>query len=119
MPRYVVLQHESPRGLHWDFMIELGTTLATWALPEPPDATHAMFAEALPDHRLAFWDYEGPISGGRGSVTRWDRGTHVLRRRTDTELLVTLAGNRLAGTAALERLPDDPNRWRFSFTAEQ
>ena len=119
MPRFVVLRHESPRGLHWDFMLEMGTALATWSLPEPPDATAAMLAEALPDHRLVYLDYEGPVSGGRGSVTRWDRGTYVLGRRSDTELVVTLDGAKLAGTAALEQLPDDPNRWRFSYTPHQ
>jgi hypothetical protein len=119
MPRYVVLQHESPRGLHWDFMLELSTALATWALPEPPDATRAMLAEALPDHRLDYLDYEGPISGGRGSVTRWDTGTYVLKRRSGAELVVTLEGERLAGTAAIERTPGDPTHWQFSFTADR
>lgn len=119
MPRFVVLRHESPRGQHWDFMLETGTSLATWALPEPPDAAVAMLVEALPDHRLAYLDYEGPISGGRGSVARWDRGTYVLQARSDTELVVTLDGAKLAGTATLERLPDEPNRWRFSYTRRQ
>lgn len=116
MPHFVVLRHESSRGLHWDFMLELGEALATWALPEPPDAAVAILAEALPDHRLAYLDYEGPISGGRGSVTRWDAGTYVLRGRSDAELVVTLDGAKLAGTATLKRSPDDPNRWRFSYT---
>jgi hypothetical protein len=119
MSRFVVLEHESPRGRHWDLMLETGPALATWALPEPPDAAETMIADALPDHRPAYLDYEGPISGGRGSVTRWDRGTYVLRRRTDTELVVTLDGARLAGNVALEQLPDDPNRWRFSYTPRQ
>jgi hypothetical protein len=116
MPRFVVLQHESPRGRHWDFMLETGAALATWALPEAPDAAGAMLVEALPDHRLAFLDYEGPISGQRGSVTRWDAGTYVFERRSDTELSVKLDGNRLVGTATLVQRPDDPNRWRFTFT---
>ncbi len=119
MPRFVVLRHESPRGLHWDFMLQTGTALATWALPEPPDAAETMLVEALPDHRLAFLDYEGRISGGRGSVTRWDGGTYVLRRKTDAELVVTLDGDKLAGTATLEQSPDQPDRWRFSYTRRQ
>ena len=49
--------------------------LKTWACREPPQAGVEIPCEALADHRLAYLDYEGPISGGRGSVTRWDRGT--------------------------------------------
>lgn len=117
MSRFVVLQHESPGpgGLHWDFMLETGPTLATWALPEPPDSTAAMTVEALPDHRLAYLDYEGPISAARGSVTCWDRGTYRLERQTDTELAVILAGEKLTGRATLTQLAGEPNRWRFSF----
>ena len=115
MSRFVVLRHESSRGLHWDFMLETGPVLATWALPEPPDSAGTMIAEALPDHRLAYLDYEGPVSGGRGSVTRWDQGTYALERRSDTELVVTLAGAKLTGSASLTRLPGEPERWRFSY----
>ncbi len=115
MPRFVVLEHEGPRGLHWDFMLEADAVLATWALPEPPNAPRSMLAEALFDHRPAFLEYEGPISGGRGSVTRWDRGTYAVSRRTDDEWVVALNGAKLAGTATLERLPHDPDRWRFSY----
>ena len=61
MPRFVVLEHDSPCGRHWDFMLEQENALATWALPQPPD-TAEMPAEPLPDHRLAYLDYEGPIS---------------------------------------------------------
>jgi hypothetical protein len=117
MSRFVVLEHESPRGRHWDFMLETGPALATWALPVPPDATDAIVAEALPDHRLAYLDYEGVISGERGVVTRWDQGTYQLLRRSETELAVTLAGAKLVGEASLTRLPEAPGRWRFSYSA--
>jgi hypothetical protein len=115
MSRFVVLEHESPRGRHWDFMLETGPALGAWALPEPPNATDVMVADALPDHRPAYLDYEGPISGGRGSVTRWDQGTYQVQRRTETELVVTLEGEKLTGTATLVRLPEKPGRWRFSY----
>ena len=116
MSRFVVLEHESPRGRHWDFMVETGPALATWALPEPPDALHTMIAQPLPEHRLEYLDYQGPISGGRGSVTRWDQGTYQLQRRSETELVVTLEGEKLAGTVTFTRLPEEPERWRFSYS---
>jgi hypothetical protein len=104
--------------VHWDFMLEMDDTLATWALPRPPDATNPMIVEALPDHRLAYLDYEGPISGGRGSVTRWDWGTYLIQLRDDAELVVKLKGQTLAGRVTLARQSREPGRWRFTFTSD-
>jgi predicted heme/steroid binding protein len=115
MSRFVVLEHESPRGRHWDFMLEMGGVLATWALAQPPDSTGVMTVEALPDHRPAYLDYEGPISGGRGSVTRWDQGTYQRMHQSDAELAVRLEGGKLTGRAMLTRLPGEAGRWQFSF----
>jgi len=115
MPRFVVLQHDTPRGRHWDFMLETGDVLATWALDAPPDAGTAVSAAALPDHRPAYLDYEGPISGDRGSVAQWDGGTYELVDSDDTRWAVQLAGRRLVGRATLVRVADEPNRWHFEF----
>jgi hypothetical protein len=38
MSRFAILRHDSPRGLHWDLLLETGDTLATWALPQVPEA---------------------------------------------------------------------------------
>ena len=118
MPRFVVLQHDGPKGTHWDFMLERGAVLATWSLAQPPDSAPPQTAEALPDHRPAFLEYEGPISGGRGSVSRWDRGTYRVERQSATELAVALSGEKLTGRALLEQPPDAPGQWRFSFAAD-
>jgi hypothetical protein len=75
MPRFVILEHDHPE-LHWDLMLEAGGVLRTWRLAQPPTAGAAIKAVALGDHRLHYLDYEGPVSGGRGTVTRWDRGTY-------------------------------------------
>ena len=81
MPRYVILQHEMPAGhedrpLHWDLMFEWHDSLRTWALACEPRAGVEIAARRLSDHRLAYLDYEGPVSGDRGSVRRWDAGTY-------------------------------------------
>lgn len=115
MPRFVILRHDSPRGLHFDFLLEMGQALKTWALPQPPESGIEMTCEVLPDHRLAYLDYEGPVSGDRGSVTRWDRGTYEIQRQNDTGLVIELSGEKLIGRATLEPSPEDPKRWRFSF----
>jgi hypothetical protein len=115
MPRFAVLQHDSPQGRHWDFMLETREALATWALAEPPDAAAAIAAEVLPDHRTAYLDYEGPVSEGRGSVTRWDRGTYQLNRYEADEVVAVVAGEILIGEITLRRSPEDPAQWTFSY----
>jgi hypothetical protein len=115
MPRFVVLEHDSPRGLHWDLMLETaGGALATWALSQPPEPGVTLEAEALPDHRLAYLDYEGPISGQRGSVTRWDQGPYDLVRWDASSIAVILHGGRIKGRVTLEQITGQPSRWRLS-----
>lgn len=58
-------------------MLQQAEVLRTWSLGRPPLPPTCMEAEALPDHRLAYLQYEGPVSGGRGRVTRWDEGAYV------------------------------------------
>lgn len=101
MPRFAVLQHDHPRGLHWDFFLESGAILRTWALAKPPDTLEPVPAQALFDHRLAYLDYEGPVSGQRGTASRWDAGTAELVHESADELVVRLSGNRLQGVATL------------------
>ena len=64
MLRFVLLKHtlpeESPRATHWDFMLEREGVLRTWALEAEPTSGLEISAEQLPDHRLAYHDYEGP-----------------------------------------------------------
>lgn len=115
MPRFVVLRHDSPQGLHWDFMLEARDTLATWALAQAPDAGGEIAARALPDHRLAYLDFEGEISAGRGSVTPWDRGSFQLRQYEPAQLVAVLAGEKLIGEVALRQSPHDPRQWIFTF----
>jgi len=118
MPQYVILRHECPadygRPSHWDFMLESGPVLRTWALETLPREGECGIAEALSDHRLAYLDYEGPISRGRGSVTRWDAGTYRIVHETNDELVVELHGAQLQLQVTLVRQSDDPQRWSIS-----
>jgi hypothetical protein len=116
VPRFVILRHDSPRGEHFDFMLEAGDVLKTWALPRPPEIGGEMQCEALADHRRAYLDYEGPVSGQRGAVTRWDYGTYTIERHSDAEWIVDIIGDRLTGKATLWCAPDDTSRWRFSLS---
>ncbi len=115
MPRFVILRHETSHATHFDFMLEVGDVLKTWALPQAPQPGLEIEATPLADHRLAYFDYEGPISGDRGSVTRWDFGQYTVEQQTATQWVLSLAGQQLEGTATLHRPADDPNKWLFRF----
>jgi hypothetical protein len=101
MPRFVILHHETDAGSHYDLMFEVGDVLKTWSLAERPEANRELACKSLPDHRLAYLDYEGPISGGRGSVMRWDQGTYQREEPTAAVWSVELIGDRLRGRAML------------------
>jgi hypothetical protein len=96
MPRYVILQHLMPphsgRGSHYDLMLQVHDKLFTWALPDLPRADLQTTATRLPDHRLAYLDYEGPISGGRGEVRRVDSGNYKPREWTESLVICELQG---------------------------
>jgi hypothetical protein len=119
MPRFVILQHTTPPGyerpLHWDLMLESGDVLRTWALEQEPTNGATINAEQLADHRSAYLEYEGPISGERGSVTRWDQGTYSVESESDNELVVVLEGARLNCRLTLTRQSDNPQRWAVCF----
>jgi hypothetical protein len=120
MPRYVILLHELPEGheraRHWDLMLEQEGVLRTWALAGEPAAELACEARELADHRLAYLDYEGPVSGDRGQVTRWDRGQYRVLEQAADQVVLELAGPKLQATVTLARRHD--HFWRVSFSAE-
>src|SRR5262245_30601307 len=115
MPRFVVLEHDHP-ALHWDFMLEAGPVLRTWRLSAPPARDRIVEAAASFDHRPAYLDYEGPVSGGRGRVRRWDGGDYELTDDTSDGIVVRLIGARLQGQWRLDRLAG--GAWRLSPLAE-
>ena len=113
MPRYVILEHDHP-GLHWDLMLEAGDVLRTWRLTAPPQPGKVVPATATLDHRRRYLDYEGPVSGNRGRVVRWDRGTFCWQKTESDHLAVELNGVRLQGTMVLDRT--DAEEWALTFT---
>lgn len=116
MPRFVVLWHETPPGAprasHFDLLLERAGTLRTWALERWPDAGQTAWADSLPDHRLAYLSYEGPISGERGAVRRVEQGDYELLADKEEEIQLALAGARWRGTLTLTRPTGGAHRWR-------
>ncbi len=105
MARFVILEHDQP-VLHWDFMLEVGPALKTWRLAKAPDKS-GEWIEALPlgDHRVAYLDYEGPVSGGRGKVRRWDQGAYETSPVLEGETVrVSLKGETIRGVAVIKEM---------------
>ena len=121
MTRFVILEHDHPRGTHWDFMIQSGDSLLTWALPERPSGRIVMDVVRLPDHRIDYLDYEGPVSKGRGSVTRCETGTCSLLKSDEECIELRLEGVQLkGGLVRLERKRKaDETHWIFSWTPDE
>ncbi len=117
MPRFVLLRHDCPpdyeRPSHWDLMLESDGVLRTWALAKLPRASNdSVDAEKLADHRLAYLDYEGPVSGERGTVSRVDAGTYETLVEANDCWEIRLNGSVLRGRLALRRTAN--NRWMLT-----
>ncbi|MGH3214312.1 MAG: non-homologous end-joining DNA ligase, partial [Trebonia sp.] len=98
---FVVQEHHA-RRLHWDFRLERGGVLVSWALPKgvPDDPAQNHLAVHTEDHPLEYATFHGQIPRGEyggGSVTIWDHGTYEVLKWADREVKVILHGERLHG----------------------
>jgi hypothetical protein len=109
MPRYVILAHDWPYP-HFDFLLEDGTHLHGWRLEAFPQPGEAIPATVLPRHRLIYLNYEGPLTGNRGSVKRVDRGVFEWTDQSPESIRVKLQGDVFQGPA--EWRPDC-STWHF------
>lgn len=116
-PCYVVLFHDWESGPHFDWMFEAEEGLRTWATAERLmlDEADAATATELPPHRAAYLDYQGPVSGNRGSVRRVERGTFRVLLDVADRYELEVTGDR-AGRLILNRDHlADRSLWRIEF----
>ena len=115
--RFVILHHVVAGGEHWDLMLEHGGVLLTWQLArEPIDAASLPIpAKRIADHRSAYLEYEGSISGGRGQVVRVDHGMVNFERLTERCCSIELLDARLNGRF---RLVQEGGEWSLRTAGE-
>ena len=74
--QFVILRHEEVAEPHFDLMFETlpGSGLATWRSPVWP-IEETIELVRLKEHRRAFLDFQGELTGHRGRVYPLARGT--------------------------------------------
>jgi bifunctional non-homologous end joining protein LigD len=102
--RLFVIQKHAASHLHYDFRLELGGPLKSWAVPKGPpyDLNQRRLAMATEDHPMEYAKFEGIIPKGEyggGTVMVWDTGTYELidGNYWKGKLHISLSGKKLKG----------------------
>jgi DNA ligase D-like protein (predicted 3'-phosphoesterase) len=125
VPIFVVQKHAAT-NLHYDFRLEIGNVLVSWAVPKGPstDPSVKRLAVRTEDHPLEYANFEGKIPEGEygaGEVQIWDTGTY--QNITEKEgvpislpealqhghLHLWMKGKRLQGGYAISRMGPGKN----------
>jgi bifunctional non-homologous end joining protein LigD len=127
--RFVVQRHDASR-LHYDFRLELGGVLKSWAVPKGPsmNPTEKRLAVMVEDHPVSYFHFEGTIPEGNygaGEVEVWDEGqffpvNEELEKITEKqalaalkkgELKIFLKGKKLEGGFVLVKFKKEGDNW--------
>jgi DNA ligase D-like protein (predicted 3'-phosphoesterase) len=114
-----VVQEHAATARHFDLRLEVGGTMRSWAVPKGPSLDPAVrrLAVEVPDHAIAYNDFEGP--SGDGAVILWDRGRYEQGGRVAWpqaldrgHAVFVLHGDKLRGGFALQRTrPGEKAQW--------
>jgi len=120
--QFCIQKHDATR-LHYDFRLELGGALKSWAVPKGPslDPKVKRLAVHVEDHPLDYATFEGSIPEGHygaGDVIVWDRGVWIpqgdpFEAYEKGRLKFELHGEKLGGLWNLVRthMPGKQEQW--------
>jgi len=110
---FCVQKHAATR-LHYDFRLQIGDVLVSWAVPKGPSMNplDKRLAVHVEDHSLKYGEWEGVIprgSYGAGPVLLWDKGEFEplgdpAKGLAAGKISFKLHGQRLKGQWALIRM---------------
>ena len=122
-----VIQKHAATTLHYDFRLEVGGALKSWAVPKGPslNPAHKRLAVQVEDHDLRHANFEGKIGEdryGAGNVIIWDRGTYEVIPLPTGELSIDarlklgiiefrLYGEKLKGRWRLVKIKQKERDW--------
>ena len=114
-----VVQKHVAKTLHYDFRLQIGKTLKSWAIPKGPSLStkDKRLAILTENHPLSYAQFEGEIPKGQygaGKVLLWDKGNYKnIKKDKEGKILsmkscfekgqieVELKGKKLKGPYAL------------------
>lgn len=118
MSRFVVHSHWA-KHFHHDLRLEIGGTLASWAVPKgvPEEIGIKRLAIVVQDHPMSYIDFEGDIPEGQygaGKVEIFDEGEYELVEQTNNKVVFIFKGKKLRGKYTLRRFVKPPLQWLLS-----
>jgi bifunctional non-homologous end joining protein LigD len=117
-----IIQKHAASHLHYDFRLELGGVLLSWAVPKGPclDPQVKRLAMHVEDHPLEYGSFEGTIPKGEyggGTVMLWDKGVWIpidedpVAAYKKGNLKFILKAKKLQGAWKLIRIRHDDKTW--------